>query len=249
MIRSSLVWGDFSVVWGMALVLATALLHKDRNKPDRHIFFVGTVAGGVYEYVLSVLSQIVFGQVFWDYTKIPFNLGGRINLLFCFFWGIAAVAWIKNLYPKFSDLIEKIPKVTGYVLTWCLVVFMTLNMLVSALALIRYDQRAGGPPAESGWERVIDLHFDDQRMQHPLSKLENRVKRRPALHSGITDPNRSMKKAAAWISVSSAEIRLQLFLSYASSHATLDVLFPRLAQTAWNSFSFCRSSGLRFRGT
>ena len=110
MIRSSLVWGDFSVVWGMALVLATALLHKDRNKPDRHIFFVGTVAGGVYEYVLSVLSQIVFGQVFWDYTKIPFNLGGRINLLFCFFWGIAAVAWIKNLYPKFSDLIEKIRK-------------------------------------------------------------------------------------------------------------------------------------------
>ncbi len=174
MIRSSLVWGDFSVVWGMALVLATALLHKDRNKPDRHIFFVGTVAGGVYEYVLSVLSQIVFGQVFWDYTKIPFNLGGRINLLFCFFWGIAAVAWIKNLYPKFSDLIEKIPKVTGYVLTWCLVVFMTLNMLVSALALIRYDQRAGGPPAESGWERVIDLHFDDQRMQHryPSSKTE-----------------------------------------------------------------------------
>ena len=223
-------------------------LHKDRNKPDRHIFFVGTVAGGVYEYVLSVLSQIVFGQVFWDYTKIPLTWAQNQSSVLLFLGNRRRRLDQKPLSEIFrSD--RKNPKVTGYVLTWCLVVFMTLNMLVSALALIRYDQRAGGPPAESGWERVIDLHFDDQRMQHPLSKLENRVKRRPALHSGITDPNRSMKKAAAWISVSSAEIRLQLFLSYASSHATLDVLFPRLAQTAWNSFSFCRSSGLRFRGT
>ena len=109
MVRSSLVWGDFSVVWGMALALATALLHKDMNKPDRYIFMIGTISGGVYEYVLSVLSQLVFGQVFWDYTQIPFNLGGRINLLFCLFWGIAAVVWIKFLYPKLSGLIEKVP--------------------------------------------------------------------------------------------------------------------------------------------
>lgn len=174
MIRSSLVWGDFSIVWGMALVLATALLHKDKEKPSRYIFLIGTIAGGVYEYVCSVLSQLVFGQVFWDYTRIPFNLGGRINLLFCFFWGIAAVVWIKFLYPKFSALIEKVPKLPGYILTWIFVVFMAVNMLVSAAALIRYDARAGGPPAKSGWERFIDLHFDDETMQHryPSSKPE-----------------------------------------------------------------------------
>ena len=174
MVRSSLVWGDFSVVWGMALALATALLHKDMNKPDRYIFMIGTISGGVYEYVISVLSQLVFGQVFWDYTQIPFNLGGRINLLFCLFWGIAAVVWIKFLYPKLSGLIEKVPKLTGYILTWVMVVFMSVNILVSALALIRYDVRAGGPPAADGWEHVIDVHFDDELMQHryPSSKPE-----------------------------------------------------------------------------
>lgn len=49
----------------------------------------------------------------WDYSKIPFNLGGRINLLFCFFWGIAAVVWLKILYPKFSGWIEQIPVKVG----------------------------------------------------------------------------------------------------------------------------------------
>ena len=135
--RSSLVWGPFSVVWGFAIVLATALLYKDRDKPDRHIFLVGTFLGGAYEYICSVLSELVFGQVFWDYSNIPFNLGGRINLLYCFFWGIAAVVWIKGLYPHFAGWIEKIPKVAGYIATWILVVFMAANILVSAAALDR----------------------------------------------------------------------------------------------------------------
>lgn len=163
--RSSLIWGPFSIVWGFAIVLATILLYKDKDKPDRHIFLVGTFLGGAYEYICSVLAEIVFGQVFWDYSDIPFNLGGRVNLLYCFFWGIAALIWIKGLYPPFSRWIEKIPKVTGYILTWILVLFMSINMLVSAAALIRYSERNGGPPAASGWEHVIDTHFDDQMMQ------------------------------------------------------------------------------------
>src|SRR5699024_9484316 len=162
MSRSSLVWGPFSIVWGLAIALATSLLYKDKDKPDRHIFLIGALLGGAYEYVCSIFTELVFGQVFWDYSDIPFNLGGRINLLYCFFWGIAAVIWIKLLYPPFSRWIEKIPKVTGYILTWILVLFMSINMLVSAAALIRYSERNGGPPAASGWEHVIDTHFDDQ---------------------------------------------------------------------------------------
>ena len=165
MSRSSLVWGPFSIVWGFAIVLATALLYKDRHRPDRHIFLVGAFLGGAYEYICSVLSELVLGQVFWDYSGIPFNLGGRINLLYCFFWGIAAVVWIKGLYPHFSRWIEKIPKIAGYIATWILVVFMCANMLVSAAALIRYSERDGGPAAKNGWEHVIDTHFDDARMK------------------------------------------------------------------------------------
>ncbi|WP_324250056.1 putative ABC transporter permease [Ligilactobacillus ruminis] len=51
----------------------------------------GTFIGGAYEYICSVFTEIVFGKIFWDYRGLPFNLGGRINLLYCFFWGIATV--------------------------------------------------------------------------------------------------------------------------------------------------------------
>lgn len=165
MSRSSLVWGPFSIVWGLAIATATALLYKDREKPDRHIFFIGTVLGGAYEYVCSVFTELVFGTVFWDYSEIPFNLGGRINLLYCFFWGIAAVIWIKGLYPFFSGWIEKIPVLWGYILTWVLVVFMASNIVVSSMALIRYDRRSEGMQADNVIEKLLDEHFDDERME------------------------------------------------------------------------------------
>ena len=165
MSRSSLVWGPFSIVWGLAIAAATALLYKDREKPDRHLFFIGTVLGGAYEYVCSVFTELVFGTVFWDYSEIPFNLGGRINLLYCFFWGIAAVIWIKGLYPFFSGWIEKIPVLWGYILTWVLVVFMASNIVVSSMALIRYDRRSEGMQADNVIEKLLAEHFDDERME------------------------------------------------------------------------------------
>ena len=91
MSRSSLVWGPFSIVWGLAIALVTVLLYRYKDSSDRFLFLMGTVLGGAYEYLCSVFTEMMFGTVFWDYSKIPFNLGGRINLLYCFFWGIAAV--------------------------------------------------------------------------------------------------------------------------------------------------------------
>lgn len=165
MSRSSLVWGPFSLVWGGAIVLATVLLYKDRTKPDWHIFLVGTLLGGAYEYACSVFSELAFGRVFWDYSNIPFNLGGRVNLLYCFFWGIAAVVWLKYLYPLLSGLIEKIPLRAGKVITWLLIVFMAVNVSVSCLALVRYDQRSNGIGPDNAVEEWIDEHFDDGRME------------------------------------------------------------------------------------
>lgn len=81
-------------VW--AIMIATKMLYNYRERSDGFLFVLGTVLGGAYEYLCSVFTELAFGVVFWDYSEIPFNLGGRINLLYCFFWGIAAVVWLKN---------------------------------------------------------------------------------------------------------------------------------------------------------
>lgn len=164
MSRSSVVWGPFSIVWGLAIAMVTAMLYKYKDRSDGFLFWTGTFLGGAYEYLCSVFTELVFGKVFWDYSWMPFNLGGRINLLYCFFWGIAAVVWFKILYPKISGWIEKIPVVIGKTVTWMLIVFMCCNVVVSCMALIRYDERGRQVEATQSWQVYMDEHYDDAKM-------------------------------------------------------------------------------------
>lgn len=174
MSRSSLVWGPFSVVWGLAIALATLLLYRDRDKPEHNIFGVGVLLGGAYEYICSVFTELVFGKVFWDYSAMPFNLGGRINLLYCLFWGVAAVVWIRGLYPKMAAVIDAVLKKTGRALTVLAVIFMAANVCVSMMALIRYETRGNGLEATTRWEQIMDERFDDGRMEriYPNAKKQ-----------------------------------------------------------------------------
>ena len=174
MSRSSVVYGPFSIVWGLGCVLLTALLYQYRNHSDRYIFTFGTILGGAYEYICSVFTELVFGTIFWDYSHIPFNLGGRVNLLFCFFWGIVAVVWVKLLYPKLSDWIEKIPRKIGVIVTWILIVFMIFNIIISGLAMNRYSVRqTENNEPKTKIDQFFDEHFPDERMEriYPNAKI------------------------------------------------------------------------------
>mgnify|MGYP001623933181 FL=1 len=173
MSRSSLIYGPFSIVWGLGAVMFTALLYRYKDKSEGYLFLAGTIVGGVYEYVCSVFTELVFGTVFWDYSHIPFNLAGRINLLYCFFWGIAAAVWMKVLYPRLSRLIERIPMKAGKVLTWVIVVFMVFNMAISALALGRYQQRQSAPDAPTnGFTEFLDHYYPAERIHQVYPNMK-----------------------------------------------------------------------------
>ena len=172
MSRSSLVFGPFSIVWGLACALLTWILYRYRDKSDRYIFVFGTILGGAYEYVCSVFTEMAFGTVFWDYSEIPFNLGGRINLLYCFFWGIAAVVWMKGVYPFLSRQIEKLPARAGRAVCSVLLVLLAADMLISALALARYSERQTGSPEQTVVGQILDDYFPDQFIEKRYENLK-----------------------------------------------------------------------------
>ena len=174
MSRSSVVFGPFSIVWGLGCAMLTWILYRYREQSDRRLFLCGTILGGAYEYICSVFTEIVFGTVFWDYSKIPFNLGGRINLLYCFFWGFAAIIWMKGIYPFLSRWIEKIPVRIGKPLCMIMVVFMSVNIALSGLALDRYSKRHDGLPAKNAVGELMDDWFPDSYMEKVYPNIKFR---------------------------------------------------------------------------
>lgn len=165
MSRTSLIYGTFSVVWGIGAVVLTVVLQKLADKEDRYVFLAGFFVGGVYEYMCSVFTEVFFGTTFWDYSDMPFNFGGRTNLLFCVFWGLLAVVWIKGLYPRISNVVEKIPPVAGKILTWVLLVLLVLDALVSVAAMLRYVQRSSDPTVHNVIQQFLDQAYPDRMIE------------------------------------------------------------------------------------
>ena len=61
-------------------------------------------------------------------------------------------------------LIEKIPKRAGSIITTFLIVFMLINAFMSVSATYRWTQRTEGVPASNSFDRYLDKHFDDDKM-------------------------------------------------------------------------------------
>lgn len=74
MSRSSVVYGPFSIVWGLGCAFLTLFLYRYKDKNDRYIFCAGTLLGGAYEYICSVFTELVFGTIFWDYSGFTLSL-------------------------------------------------------------------------------------------------------------------------------------------------------------------------------
>lgn len=173
--RSSVLYGAFSFVWGFGAVILTVVLQRFAGKADRYIFLAGFVVGGAYEYLCSVFTELVFGTVFWDYSHIPLNIGGRTNVLFCIFWGILSVLWIKVLYPPMDRTIERIPPLTGKVLTWIMLFVMVFNGVLTAGAMVRYSERQSDPAPDNFLEQFLDQRYDNDWIERrwPNMKIPN----------------------------------------------------------------------------
>ena len=166
MSRSSVLYGHFSIVWGIGAVVLTLTLYRFSHMQNHVIFLIGTLIGGIYEYVCSLFTEMVFGAVFWDYSWMPLNIGGRTNLLYMAFWGLLGVVWIKFIYPRLSRAIEKIPMLLGKGITWFAIIFMTGNIMLSAMAMLRYTKRIDGIEASNIVEEFLDATYVDDRIEH-----------------------------------------------------------------------------------
>ena len=164
--RKGLVIGPFNLVYGFGAVLMTIALYPLREARDLWIFACGSIIGGVYEYVCSVVQEKTVGTISWNYSRFPLNLHGRINLLYCFFWGILALLWVHDVYPPLHGLIIRVPLTWGIVLTWVGLVFFTLNTILTAMVINRERMRRQCPEKLSdGWlGKFLDKRYPTARV-------------------------------------------------------------------------------------
>lgn len=169
--RAGVVWGPFNPLYGIGAVALSVALYRYRNRGKWLSFLGGMVIGSLVEYVCSWGQELIFGSRSWDYSQLPFNINGRICLLYSVFWGILGVFWIKDIYPRMAKWILKLPNQAGKILTWVATVFLIVNCMVSLLAMWRWAERQQGLPAGNAVAVLMDQRFPNERMERIYANM------------------------------------------------------------------------------
>lgn len=96
--RSGIVFFPFcNPVYAAGALLMTLVAGK-WGKGRRFLFSFAAL--GAVEYLFSFLEETVLGTRSWDYSSFPFNINGRVNLLYCLFFASLGLLWTDFALPR-----------------------------------------------------------------------------------------------------------------------------------------------------
>ncbi len=170
--KQGLLYGPFKPIYGFGLIFIVLIMNNYRGKKFWQKFLIGVILGSAFEYFGSLFQEYVFGTSTWNYSHFNLNIGGRIYLPYCIAWGVIAVFCVDVLYPWFKKIISKVNINLFRITTGIVAIFMIVNISLTALASIRYSDRANNNTATNVVFKVIDKWYPDEYMQVKFPKMK-----------------------------------------------------------------------------
>lgn len=153
------------------------------------VFVVGGVLTTLLELVAGWGLYRLFRIRWWDYTGIPFNLGGYICPQFSLLWGLGSVVMVKGLHPLLARLGDRIPLQALLPLDLILLLVFAVDTAASAAAAAGLDRklkeidelRARLRRTSDRLTELLgtgamtaDTLLDEQKLQLALARMERR---------------------------------------------------------------------------
>ena len=160
--KQELIYGPFTVVYGIGAVIFTIVNKKFKNVSV--IFLLTAFFVGVLEYFYSFFQERFFGTVSWDYSEAITNIDGRTTILYAIGWGILGVIYVKVLYPSISKLIESIQKKIAVPVTWAIIIFMIFNINITIFSSVRQFERRQSIPAKNEIDKFYDMYYPNEKL-------------------------------------------------------------------------------------
>lgn len=171
--RTSNLFIPLSNIWGLACILITVCLIKNKWNHPVYIFFKSVIICGVFEFLCGYILELCLGVTFWDYSGWRLHIGKYVNVVLCLAWGFISIAWLKWIYPALDKhILSKLIRIPR-VVTWLIIVALVITTLITGLALLRMDERAKNKPASNVIEVQLDKFFPDKTLQMYFTKMKD----------------------------------------------------------------------------
>lgn len=153
------------------------------------VFLVGMVLTTTIELIGGWVLFRLYHIRWWDYSHLPFNLGGYICPQFSLLWGLGSVIMVKAVHPLLARAGDPLPMRLLLPLDGVLLVFFLVDVGVSSAEAIGLNKRLKEIDELRAKLRIssdkltevlgtgamtADTLLDEQKLQLALAKLESR---------------------------------------------------------------------------
>lgn len=158
-------WGPFNIVYGIGVpmfYISSILLNGIHWLAK---FFSFSLIGSLVEYLCGLAIRIGVRMKAWDYRKQFMNIQGLISPKMTIVWGIVGFGFYKILFNPLKKLLLIMNGTVFDIACMGLTAFMAINLLLTAICIIRWSNRHYGKPSVSRLTRWVDKNYPDEKMQ------------------------------------------------------------------------------------
>ena len=131
--------GPICPIYGVGVTLVIACLEAFQSNLLL-LYISSVILVTVLEGVTGWAMDKLFHNKWWDYSKLPFNIGGYVCLLFSLIWGVACVFIVYFVHPLIHQVLSLIPHTAGIALIAILGIALLSDMIVTTSAIVKFNQ-------------------------------------------------------------------------------------------------------------
>ena len=107
-VKRGFLYGPICPIYGFGAIMLITINNFINKHTKSNIikFVIFSMIFTVFEYLVSLVFELIFNIRWWDYSNELLNLNGRICLMFSIIWGIAGILFINHAYMPIKNKIS-----------------------------------------------------------------------------------------------------------------------------------------------
>ena len=136
--KRGFLYGPLCPMYGFAAVIMIQLLKNVKTNTFGK-FGICMIVFTIFEYVVAVVLESLFGLRWWDYSNEVLNFQGRISLPYSIAWGIVGVIFVDKIHTAVKRRIEKIEElISNKILIASIYVFTAIILIDFIASIVKY---------------------------------------------------------------------------------------------------------------
>jgi len=132
--------GSVCPIYGFGAVIIIASLTPLRD--NIILLFLGSVLmTSALEWFTGWAFYKIFSQKWWDYSDLPFNIGGYICLKFSLLWGIVCLLVVNVIHPIIQDLVLLVDIRVGQIILIIFYTYLAVDLVATVQTVFKLSKQ------------------------------------------------------------------------------------------------------------